>query len=291
MTDPRSDALIVFTPSGKRGRFALGTPVLQAARALGVDIDSVCGGRAICGRCQVMVSEGEFAKHAIVSRASHISPVTHSEAALRREAGAEAGAPPVVPDAHRGRRGHRRALGFPGAQAVWPGFHDRAYGLAVDIGSTTIAAHLCDLSTGEVLRLGRADEPADPLRRGPDEPGLLRHDEPRRRQGDDRGVREAINDAGARGGGRGRHRGPRHPRARGVGNPIMHHLFLGIDPTELGGRRSRSPPGCGVTRRRARSTSRSTPAPGSTPALHRRPCRRRHRRRRAVGVGPHRRTT
>src|SRR5581483_12491125 len=44
MTD--SDALVVFTPSGKRGRFALGTPLLQAARSLGVDVDSVCGGRA-----------------------------------------------------------------------------------------------------------------------------------------------------------------------------------------------------------------------------------------------------
>ena len=32
--------LVVFTPSGKRGRFALGTPVLTAARQLGVDIDS-----------------------------------------------------------------------------------------------------------------------------------------------------------------------------------------------------------------------------------------------------------
>ena len=55
------DALIVFTPSGKRGRFPVGTPVLQAARALGVDIDSVCGGRGLCGRCQVLVAEGEFA--------------------------------------------------------------------------------------------------------------------------------------------------------------------------------------------------------------------------------------
>jgi uncharacterized 2Fe-2S/4Fe-4S cluster protein (DUF4445 family) len=48
------DAAIVFTPSGLRGRFPLGTPVLQAARALGVDVDSVCGGRGICGRCQVV---------------------------------------------------------------------------------------------------------------------------------------------------------------------------------------------------------------------------------------------
>jgi uncharacterized 2Fe-2S/4Fe-4S cluster protein (DUF4445 family) len=40
------DALVIFTPSGKRGRFALGTPVLTAARQLGVDLDSVCGGRS-----------------------------------------------------------------------------------------------------------------------------------------------------------------------------------------------------------------------------------------------------
>ena len=38
-------AWVVFTPSGKRGRFPLGTPLLQAARSLGVDVDSVCGDR------------------------------------------------------------------------------------------------------------------------------------------------------------------------------------------------------------------------------------------------------
>ena len=47
-----------------------GTPLLQAARSLGVDIDSVCGGRALCGRCQVLVMEGEFAKHGVSSNAA-----------------------------------------------------------------------------------------------------------------------------------------------------------------------------------------------------------------------------
>ena len=47
---------------------------------------------------------------------------------------------------------------------VWPGFHERGYGLAVDIGSTTIAAHLCNLESGEVVGLRRCHEPADPLR-------------------------------------------------------------------------------------------------------------------------------
>ena len=70
------DALVVFTPSGKRGRFALGTPLLQAARSLGVDVDSVCGGRALCGRCQVLVMEGDFPKHGVNSRAENLSPLS-----------------------------------------------------------------------------------------------------------------------------------------------------------------------------------------------------------------------
>jgi len=67
-------ALVVFTPSGRRGRVPIGTPLLQAARSLGVDIDSVCGGRGLCGRCQVLLAEGNFAKHGVTSRASNLSP-------------------------------------------------------------------------------------------------------------------------------------------------------------------------------------------------------------------------
>ncbi|HKI14230.1 MAG TPA: 2Fe-2S iron-sulfur cluster-binding protein, partial [Roseiarcus sp.] len=65
---------VVFTPSGKRGEFPDGTSLLAAARTLGVDLDSVCGGRGICGRCQVDVAEGAFAKHAIRSGADHLTP-------------------------------------------------------------------------------------------------------------------------------------------------------------------------------------------------------------------------
>ena len=60
MTDP--DPLVIFTPSGKRGRFPVGTPVLTAARQLGVDLDSVCGGRGICSKCQVTPAYGDFPK-------------------------------------------------------------------------------------------------------------------------------------------------------------------------------------------------------------------------------------
>ena len=85
------EALIVFTPSGRRGRFALGTPILTAARSLGVDIDSVCGGRAICGRCQVRPGQGAFAKHGIVSRAEHVSAANEAEARYGQKKGISAG--------------------------------------------------------------------------------------------------------------------------------------------------------------------------------------------------------
>jgi uncharacterized 2Fe-2S/4Fe-4S cluster protein (DUF4445 family) len=83
--------LIVFSPSGKRGRFPVGTPVLQAARDLGVDIDSICGGRARCGRCQIEPVEGNFAKENIVSRPDHLSVEGEAEANCRQRGRLQAG--------------------------------------------------------------------------------------------------------------------------------------------------------------------------------------------------------
>src|SRR3974390_2012916 len=80
----KADALVVFTPSGKRGRFPLGTQLLQAARSLGVDVDSVCGGRGLCGRCQVLVMEGEFPKHGVSSGLAHLSPLSAAEESYAR---------------------------------------------------------------------------------------------------------------------------------------------------------------------------------------------------------------
>src|SRR5262249_40912177 len=78
-----AEPLVIFTPSGPRGRFEPGTTVLDAARKLGVDIDSVCGGRGICGRCQVEQSVGEFAKHGITSAPDHLTPFGPVEATYR----------------------------------------------------------------------------------------------------------------------------------------------------------------------------------------------------------------
>ena len=81
---------IIFMPSGKRGHFDPGTTILQASRSLGVDLDSVCGGRAICGRCQIQPTEGEFAKHGITSSFSNLNRLTESEIKYSKRKGLEA---------------------------------------------------------------------------------------------------------------------------------------------------------------------------------------------------------
>ncbi|GAB5471506.1 MAG: ASKHA domain-containing protein [Rhodospirillales bacterium] len=317
----QQQALVVFTPSGRRGQFPIGTPILKAARSLGVDIDTVCGGRGICGRCQCLISEGEFAKHRISSRLDHVSPENEVEARYARKKGMKPGrrlscqmrllgdavidVPPdsqvykqVVrkraevrdikldpaitlyyveveePDMHNPtgdvERLHaaldrewgvetkleydlKMLQGLQGAlrsgewkvtvavhrgqviTAVWPGFVERAYGVAVDVGSTTIAAHLCDLRTGEVVASAGLMNPQ--IRFGEDL--MSRVSYVMMNPGGDKEmtavVREALNDLFVE-----------VARSAGidkelilnltfVGNPIMHHLLLGIDPTELGG--------------------------------------------------------
>ena len=78
------DPLVIFTPSGKRGRFPVGTPILTAARQLGVDLDSVCGGRGICSKCQITPSYGEFPKHGLTVESDALSDWNEVEARYDR---------------------------------------------------------------------------------------------------------------------------------------------------------------------------------------------------------------
>ena len=59
---------VIFQPSGRRGQVEAGKTVLQAARELGVDIESVCGGKHTCGKCKVRVEEGFFERESLRSR-------------------------------------------------------------------------------------------------------------------------------------------------------------------------------------------------------------------------------
>jgi uncharacterized 2Fe-2S/4Fe-4S cluster protein (DUF4445 family) len=314
------DPLIVFTPSGKRGNFPIGTPVLQAARSLGVDIDSVCGGRGLCGRCQVLVAEGEFAKHGITSSNASLSPFSEPEQrfsrrvplaegrrlscsarleadvvidvpassqvhrqVVRKEADAHViELDPVVrlhyvqvkePDMHDPSGDLRRlfealelewdlkdltcdlsviqtlqptlrkgawqvTVAVHAAKqiiGVWPGLHELVYGLAVDIGSTTIAAHLCDLSSGDVVASAGVMNPQ--IRFGEDLMSRVSYSmmNPGGAAQMTAAVREALSGLAVD---VARQADISHEdilEATLVGNPIMHHLLLGIDPVELGG--------------------------------------------------------
>lgn len=319
------DALVIFTPSGKRGRFALGTPVLTAARQLGVDLDSVCGGRGICSKCQITPGYGEFPKHGVHVDQDALSEWNAVEERYKQKRGLIDGrrlgcqarvmgdvvidVPPEsqvhkqvirksaterviamdpatrllfvevqepdmheptgdferlaialrdqwkVPDVtadlalmrrlqpalrkgdwkvtvalHKGNHDDRARI-----LDIWPGFHEGPIlGLAIDLGSTTIAAHLCDLTDGRVLASSGLMNPQ--IRFGEDL--MSRVSYAMMNPGGDvemtRAVREAINALAASIAAEAGVQPTAIYEVVFVCNPVMHHLLLGIDPVELG---------------------------------------------------------
>lgn len=297
----------------------MGTTVLQAAQRLGVDLESACGGRGLCGRCQVLPAIGDFAKHQIQALPNNISDLTEFEIkrakVLQLKAGRRLGCSvqilgdmvidvpadsqlhkqkiskeaealdlipdPVVrtymisveePDMHkpasdfnRIRQALKREHGvditecdltllqtlqpilrkadwtvtvavYDGSllQAVWPGFKENVYGLVVDLGSTTIAAHLLALSSGDVVATSASMNPQ--IRFGEDlmsrvsyvmmNPGGDQDMCLAARQAFNELTEEATSQAGID--------KTDILEMVVVGNPVMHHLFLGVDPTPLG---------------------------------------------------------
>lgn len=322
MTD---DALVIFTPSGKRGRVARGTSVLAAARALGVDLDSVCGGRGICSKCQIAPGQGDFPKHGVHVAADALSAQNAVEDRYDRIRGLAPGrrlgcqaciqsdvvidVPPesqlhkqVIrksateremamapatrtfylevpePDMHApegdlerlsktlettfGIKGLHAELEIlqdlqkilrkgefkitaaisqacrdtaPRLVALWPGLRDLPLcGLAIDLGSTTIAGHLVDLTDGRVLASSGLMNPQ--IRFGEDlmsrvsyammNPGgaVEMTAAVRAALGDLAG--QLVTEAGIEAGS--------VVEAVIVCNPVMHHLLIGVDPVELG---------------------------------------------------------
>ncbi|RFZ89362.1 DUF4445 domain-containing protein [Shinella sp. WSJ-2] len=318
------EPLVLFMPSGKRGRFPVGTPVLEAARKLGVYVESVCGGRATCGRCQIEVQEGNFAKHKIVSSNDHISPRGPKEERYDKVRGLpenrrlscsaliqgdlvidvpqdtvvnaqvvrKAATDRVIernaavqlcyvevdePDMHKplgdldrlkvmlekdwgwkdllvaphlipqiqsilrkGNWGVTAAIhrdmdsSRPFIVGLWPGLKNEAYGIACDIGSTTIAMHLVSLLSGRIVGSSGTSNPQ--IRFGEDLMSRVSYVmmNPDGREAMTKAVREAVN--GLIGKVCAEGEVDRHDILDMVfvANPIMHHLFLGIDPTELG---------------------------------------------------------
>ena len=320
-----TDPLVVFTPSGKRGNFAIGTPILTAARKLGVDLDSVCGGRGICSKCQITPSYGEFSKHGVTVQNGALSEWNSVEQRYQDKRGLIEGrrlgcqatvqgdividVPPesqvhkqVVrkraeardiimnpstklyyvevqePDMHDPtgdlerlrialneqwqlenvhadlhilqkmqpilRKGGWKVtcavhLGddenAPRIMHIWPGYYEgTVYGLAVDLGSTTIAAHLCDLQTGEVVASSGVMNPQ--IRFGEDLMSRVSYSMMNAGGAAEMtaAVREGMNALFTQVSTEAEIDKALIVDAVFVCNPVMHHLFLGIDPFELG---------------------------------------------------------
>jgi uncharacterized 2Fe-2S/4Fe-4S cluster protein (DUF4445 family) len=320
-----TDPLVVFTPSGKRGHFAVGTPILTAARQLGVDLDSVCGGRGICSKCQITPSYGEFSKHGVTVKDDALSEWNSVEQRYQDKRGLITGrrlgcqatvqgnividVPPesqvhkqVVrkraearditmnpstklfyvevqePDMHDPsgdlerlrqalneqwqlenvhadlhilqkmqpvlRKGDWKVtcavhLGddenAPRIMHIWPGFYEgTVYGLAVDLGSTTIAAHMCDLQTGEVVASSGIMNPQ--IRFGEDLMSRVSYSMMNANGAAEMttAVREGMNALFTQVSTEAEIDKALIVDAVFVCNPVMHHMFLGIDPFELG---------------------------------------------------------
>jgi uncharacterized 2Fe-2S/4Fe-4S cluster protein (DUF4445 family) len=79
--DSKQNHRVVFQPSGRQGSVPQGQTLLDAARDLGVEIESICGGQKTCGKCKIVVDTGDFSKYGIQSNAEHISPPSADEVA------------------------------------------------------------------------------------------------------------------------------------------------------------------------------------------------------------------
>ncbi len=306
-------------PSGRRGRVAEGTAVLDAARQLGMEIESICGGKLTCSKCRVRVEDGKFVKHGITSGANHLSPSSNDETQLLErlqsldcrlscQARVQGDVLIFVPEESRGQKQiirksatertievapairqiyievdhaelgeHRgdwgrlqdalaaqegltdltinlrtlrrlqpalRKENWAATVILWqerevidvqPGFVEGIYGLAVDIGSTTIAGHLCDLRTGEILATESLMNPQ--VTYGEDLMSRISY-AIEHKDGLDKmhgaGI-EALNKLAARAAKAAGVRSRNIHDAVFVGNTTMVHILLGIHPKELGG--------------------------------------------------------
>ncbi len=305
---------IALMPSGRKGSVPRGANLLRAAQELGVELESICGGRQTCGKCQVIVEEGSFPKHGITSKADNLSaPVADEqeylrngrrlacaaevlgdvlitvpeESQARKQVIAKAASARAIeidpavrqiyvelqpPDMNDPRgdwerlqdalaeqwqlqnlrlditvlpylQGVLREGNFAVTLVLWqdqevlrvqPGYKEGIYGLAVDIGSTTVVAHLCDLRTGEVLATEAAMNPQ--VRYGEDLMSRVSYanTEPQGMARMHRAIIRTLNELAEKA-----------TEAAGlssedildavvVGNPVMHHIFLGVPHRELG---------------------------------------------------------
>jgi uncharacterized 2Fe-2S/4Fe-4S cluster protein (DUF4445 family) len=212
---------IRFSPAGTQFKVAAGTPLQDALWPYGVEFP--CGGRGRCQGCRVKmlagglpVSEEEIKLLSPAELASGWRLACRHQAAGHLELELAQWEMPVLTD-----------------QSAFPYVPRDGLGVAIDLGTTTIAAQLVDLQTGNVLAVATAlNEQAkhggdvmsriDFAARGGQ--GRLQNMVRRQLGGM---VAQLLNSPEVK------DRKSRLSRVVIVGNTVMHHLFCGVDVTPL----------------------------------------------------------
>lgn len=310
---------VALMPSGRKGKIKSNTNLLEAARELGVELESICGSRQTCGKCQIVVEEGHFPKHGITSHPQNLSPPGKREAdyikkhklsgrrlacaaevcgellisvpaesQARKQTIAKAVTDRVIevdpairqlyvevtPAELGDNRGDWERLQEALAKqwnltnlsidirilptlspalkkgnhavtvTLWqdtevlrvlPGYSEGIFGLAVDVGTTTVAVHLCDLRTGEVLATQAAMNPQ--VKYGEDLMSRVSYaiEEPQGMNRLNRAIIRTLNELAKKAADDAELAPTDIMEVVLVANTVMHHILLGINPEELGG--------------------------------------------------------
>ncbi len=317
MTDTKHT--IVFQPSGLRGKIDDGVTILEASQKLGAGIESVCGGKGICGKCKVRIEEGFFAKYGINSSIASVKNKGQANRKLIKPRQLKQGyrlscqtriyGDVVIFIPEQSRKGQqvirkeatprdikikpvvkKYAVGLKPASlhdalgdferlqnelsnthklknltidytvlqklqntvrdgnwqvavSVWHGKEiidvaagqaTNSYGLAVDVGTTTVAGYLCDLATGEVLATGAMMNPQ--VAYGEDVMSRIGYASKGKKELKqmNRVIIQCLNKIAGEVANKSGIKRSEIIDIVLVGNTCMHHLFLNVDPQYLG---------------------------------------------------------
>jgi uncharacterized 2Fe-2S/4Fe-4S cluster protein (DUF4445 family) len=134
-SDSMKHFTITFEPDDRQISVHAGATVAEAAAKAGIILNGACGGRGLCGKCEVMLADGTKVL-ACQKRVDGDLSVTVPAALRFYERKVLAGGPGFDGPAAGIKRGD-------GAAGL--------FGLAVDVGTTTVAARLIELAGGRCV--------------------------------------------------------------------------------------------------------------------------------------------
>jgi uncharacterized 2Fe-2S/4Fe-4S cluster protein (DUF4445 family) len=157
MTDSYS---IDFEPLGRRGKAAPGQTLLHAAQTAGVGLASVCGGVGTCEECRVRLVSGSLTALTLVEETAFCQDEIANGMRLACQAEPLSDVKVDIPSEALTSAQRLQLDGEEQYIEINPAFHaPGTLGLAVDIGTTKLAAYLVNLETGRTLARAGAMNP------------------------------------------------------------------------------------------------------------------------------------